>query len=215
MAAMVPPCPLCLDTASSHFYSDQQRDYYRCQCCWLIHVPAQQFLCPEAERTEYDKHQNSSSDAGYRAFLSRLYTPLTARLTPASHGLDFGCGPGPTLSVLFAEAGHQMELFDPFYAADRSVLTSEYDFITASEVVEHLHNPSIDLALIWSLLKSGGWLGLMTKLAFDQSAFARWHYKNDPTHVCFFSIETMNWLSKQWQAECVLIGKDVVLFQKP
>ena len=209
-------CPLCSDTeGSKHFHSDRHRDYYRCSHCGLTHVPPSQLLSPEAERAEYDKHQNSPDDTGYRKFLSRLFTPLNIRLEPTSHGLDFGSGPGPTLSLMFEEAGHQMNLFDPFYAPTKQVLTSQYDFITASEVVEHLHNPATELAHLWSILRPGGWLGIMTKLALDQNAFSNWHYKNDPTHVCFFSNKTMNWLEKQWHAELLKVGKDVLLFQKP
>lgn len=167
------------------------------------------------EQAEYDKHQNSPDDLGYRKFLSRLFTPLHTRLKPASHGLDFGCGPGPTLSLMFKEAGHRMSLYDPIYAPDTLTLKGPYDLITASEVVEHLHDPATELDRLWSILKPGGWLGIMTKLALDKDAFSRWHYKNDPTHVCFFSDQTMVWLAEQWQTKVLLIGNDVLLFQKP
>jgi len=208
-------CPLCANPEGSKpFHDDRRREYYRCPCCRLIHVPPSQFLSLEAERAEYDKHKNSPDDAGYRTFLSRLFFPLNTRLSPASHGLDFGSGPGPTLSLMFAETGHRMSLFDPFYAPEKQVLTRQYDFITASEVVEHLHSPADELKLLWSILKPGGWLGIMTKLALDRAAFSCWHYKNDSTHVCFFSCTTMDWLAKQWQVELQQVGKDVFLFQK-
>ncbi len=209
-------CPLCRYTrGSSYFYSDSYRDYYRCSQCNLIHVPPSQYLSPEEERREYDKHQNSPEDEGYRKFLSRLFIPLNNRISPVSHGLDFGSGPGPTLSVMFGEKGHHMSLYDPFYAPDTDVLNGKYDFITASEVVEHLHSPAIEFELLWSILKPGGWLGIMTKLALNKAAFAHWHYKEDLTHVCFFSIETMNYLSVHWNIEYLLVDKDVILFQKP
>lgn len=215
MKTTVLHCPLCTDArGSDHFYSDRHRDYYRCPNCYLVHVPDSQFLLPEAELKEYEKHQNSPDDAGYRKFLSRLFTPLNHRLSPVSHGLDFGSGPGPTLSLLFEEAGHQMNLFDPFYAPEKYVLTEQYDFITASEVVEHFHDPAAEFVLLWSLLKPGGCLGIMTKLVLDRAAFSCWHYKNDPTHVCFFSIKTMDWLAWQWQAKLLHFGKDVFIFQK-
>jgi len=196
------------------FHRDKRREYYRCSICWLCFVPPSQLPSEEFEKTEYDKHQNSPDDPGYRNFLSRLFIPLQTRLTPHSHGLDFGSGPGPTLSVMFEEVGQEMSLYDPFYAPDTAKLTRQYDFITASEVVEHLHDPAGDLELVWSLLKPGGWLGIMTKLALDKTAFSKWHYKNDPTHVCFFSKKTMEWLAKKWQARLFLIGNDVILFQK-
>ena len=208
-------CPLCKETGYSEFFhSDRKRKYFRCGSCDVTYVPPLYLLSPEAEKEEYDKHQNSPDDDGYRKFLSRLFVPLQERISPISHGLDFGSGPGPTLSVMFEEAGHQMSLFDLFYAPDTQTLQKQYDFITASEVVEHLHNPAAEFALLWSVLKPGGWLGIMTKLALDKSAFSRWHYKNDPTHVCFFSRQTMKWLAEKWQTEVQTIGKDVFLFQK-
>ena len=207
-------CPLCKSMESSAlFHIDKQREYYRCSLCDLTFVPPSQLPSQEAEKAEYDQHQNSPDDLGYRKFLSRLFTPLQTRINSKSHGLDFGSGPGPTLSVMFEEAGHTISLFDPFYAPDTRELTRQYDFITASEVVEHFHDPAREFALLWSLLKSGGWLAIMTKLALDKTAFSQWHYKNDPTHVCFYSEKTMEWLAETLQAEILMIGNDVILFQ--
>ena len=207
-------CPLCGADKSIFFHSDGFRDYYRCSQCNLIYIPPSEYLSKEAELAEYNKHQNSPEDKGYRKFLGRLFIPLSSRLRSDSLGLDFGCGPGPTLSVMFEEAGYNMRIYDPFYAPEKSVLNNKYDFITATEVVEHLHRPAFELNLLWSILKPGGWLGIMTKLALDKEAFSKWHYKDDPTHVCFFSKETMEWQALKWKAEIFFIGKDVVLFQK-
>ncbi len=208
-------CPLCATPLGSElFHSDRRRDYYRCSLCGLTSVAVSQRPTIEAEKAEYDKHQNSPEDLRYRTFLSRLYIPMQERINPNSYGLDFGSGPGPTLSVMFEEAGHTMGLYDPFYASDNEVLNSRYDFITASEVLEHLHDPKEDLALLWSLLKPGGWLGVMTKLARDQAAFSQWHYISDPTHVCFFSKQTMEWLAKLWNSSPVFVASDVILFRK-
>ena len=125
-----------------------------------------------------------------------------------------GSGPGPTLSLMFGEAGHQVALYDCFYAADPAVLSGRYDFITAIEVVEHLHRPGEELARLWSLLRPGAPLGLMTKLVRDRDAFSRWHYKNDLTHVSFFSRPTFEWLAGQWRADLELIGQDVIILTR-
>jgi len=107
-----------------------------------------------------------------------------------------------------------METFDPFYAPEIKPLQHQYDFITASEVLEHLHHPRRELDRLWSCLKPNGSLGIMTKRVIDQEAFSRWHYKNDPTHVCFFSIETFRWLEAHWRAILTISENDVVLFTK-
>ncbi len=207
-------CPLCTDTPPQHFHKDKTRDYYRCPNCHLTFVPERYHLSLADELAEYQLHQNDPNDPGYRRFLSRLATPLLQQLSPASYGLDFGSGPGPTLSHLLSEQGHHVNLYDPFFAPDTEVLDMIYDFITASEVVEHLRQPRQEFERLWSLLHPGGWLGIMTKLALDAEAFSRWHYKNDHTHILFFSKTTFEWLADHWQARLMFVGKDVILLQK-
>lgn len=210
-------CPLCEQAEGPPFYQDE-RDYLRCGVCQLVFVPSRFFLSAERERAVYDRHENTPDDEGYRRFLSRMADPLCERLSPGSRGLDFGCGPGPTLSVMLAEAGHHVAIYDPFYAPDASLMdenhAAHYDFITATEVVEHLHRPGRELERLWGCLKPGGLLGIMTKRVRAREAFARWHYKNDPTHVCFFATATFEHLAGEWQAELIVAGADVVIFEK-
>ena len=115
---------------------------------------------------------------------------------------------------MFEEAGHPMVIYDPFYAPTTECLNTQYDFVTASEVVEHFRDPHQDLKLLWSLVKPGGLLGIMTKLALDRQAFDRWHYKDDPTHISFFSVATLRWLASSWNASLELVGADVALWTK-
>ena len=207
-------CPLCKHEVRETFHRDKRRDYYRCPSCGLTFVPPHQYLHAEAEKAEYDLHRNRPQDVGYRQFLTRLFEPMIERLAPAGSGLDFGCGPGPTLSVMFEEAGHEMALYDHFYKIDKSVFNQKYDFITATEVVEHLHHPMEELDRLWQCLKKGGKFAMMTKLALDETAFSTWHYKNDATHVCFFSEQTARWLADRWQAKVIFAAKDVIIFDK-
>jgi len=207
-------CPLCNATGSLAFFADTRRTYLRCSTCALVFVPPEFHLSATDERTEYDKHENDVADQGYRKFLSRLFVPLNQTLDDASQGLDFGCGPGPALASMFRESGHTVALYDPFYAPDTSVLTGSYDFISATEVVEHLYFPGDELSRLWSILAVGGTLGVMTKLVLDRQAFSRWHYKNDPTHVCFFSRASWQWWAKKYGARLSFAGADVILLGK-
>lgn len=204
-------CPLCQGRQTSPFCSDRRRSYLRCEECALVFVPAQYWLDRQAERAEYELHQNAVGDSGYEAFLGRLSRPLAARLPAGARGLDFGCGPAPALAHMLERQGFSVSLYDSFYRADEAVLTRRYDFICATEVVEHLHRPGAELARLWSLLGPGGWLGVMTKLVRDREAFAGWHYKNDPTHVCFFSRRTWQWWARRQGASLEFIGADVIL----
>ena len=207
-------CPLCKSNQTSLYFEDRKRPFYHCQTCSLVFVPPTHYLAAEAEKAEYDLHENDPSDKGYRRFLSRLFLPMQERLAPNSFGLDFGSGPGPTLSVMFEEAGHRMAIYDLFYAKNTAVFSQTYDFITTTEVVEHLHHPQMELDRLWSLIKPGGMLGIMTKMVIDKEAFSNWHYKNDLTHICFFSQKTFNWLAMKWQATVEFLHKDVVIFHK-
>jgi len=206
-------CPLCRVAEGRYFFRDS-RAYFRCPACALVFVLPHQFLSPNEEKSVYDLHENFADDPGYRRFLARVFAPMSQHVAPNSCGLDFGSGPGPTLSIMFEELGHSMELYDPFYAPDIKLLEQQYDFIVASEVVEHLHHPRVELDRLWSCLKPNGLLGIMTKRVIDQQAFSKWHYKNDPTHVCFFSTETFQWLADYWGATLTVPEDDVVIFAK-
>jgi len=207
-------CVLCGSRGVRPFWQDRGRTYLQCPSCELVFVPEGERLAAEDEKRVYDLHQNSPDDTGYRKFLSRLFRPMNERITPESFGLDFGSGPGPTLSRMFTEAGHHMDIYDCFYAPDLSLFERRYDFITASEVVEHLYRPLNELDRLWDCLRPGGHLGIMTKLVIDRQAFARWHYKDDATHVALFSRATFLWLKNRWRAALDFIGSDVMIFEK-
>ena len=212
-------CILCGSTGVHHFYEDTSphhaSDYYRCANCTLIFAPPKDQPSRKEERARYNTHENNPEDEGYRNFLRQLYNPLSECLEPQSEGLDFGSGPGPTLSVMFEEAGHKMALYDPFYADDTSVFSRTYDFITATEVAEHLHQPAEEFERLWECLRPGGYLGLMTKMARDDvDFFAGWHYRQDFTHVTFYTIETFRWMARRWNASVWFPGERTVIFQK-
>ncbi|MBE4592383.1 2-polyprenyl-3-methyl-5-hydroxy-6-metoxy-1,4-benzoquinol methylase [Vibrio navarrensis] len=210
----MPTCPLCQHEHIQPYFVDKHREYLQCKQCHLVFVHPNQRLDAKSEKAHYDLHENNPQDAGYRRFLARIADPLQERIKPQSTGLDFGCGPGPTLSLMMAERGHNMALYDIYYHPQTSVLAEQYDFMTATEVIEHLYQP----AQVWqqwlNLVKPGGWIGLMTKMVINVEAFAHWHYKNDPTHVIFFSQATFQFLAERDKLELEFIGKDVILLRK-
>ena len=207
-------CPLCGENDPAPYFKDKTRVFLSCPACCLVFVPKAFHLTREAEKREYDLHTNDPADPGYCRFLSRLGHPLLERLPPEQQGLDFGCGPGPALHRLFKAHGHTVDLYDPFYADNTDLFSKTYDFITATEVVEHLHRPGRVFDRLFSLLRPKGWLGIMTKLVRDQAAFSRWHYIRDLTHVCFYSPATFTCIAQRHNASLTIIPDDVILLQK-
>ena len=211
----VPDCPLCDSEKTTHHYEDKHREYWRCSYCQLIFVPAQFQLDETEERKIYDLHQNDSADTGYRNFLTRLMSPLQHALAetgiqPPAKGLDFGSGPGPTLSLMLQEAGYNMAIYDHYYAPHAQALAQDYDFITATEVWEHLRQPRQVIEQLFSILKPKGIIGVMTK-RIPQTPFENWHYIKDPTHISFFADKTFDYIAKKYQCELRLISNDVAL----
>lgn len=207
-------CPLCHGQKVDFYFEDKMRIYLNCRHCQLVFVPPAYWLAPEEEKAVYDLHVNDVRDPGYRRFLSRLTVPLQKKLAPNLKGLDFGCGPGPALAAMMEEAGHKMDLFDPFYNNTPAVFSNPYDFILATEVVEHLKDPAREFDTLFGILRPGGWLGIMTKQVIDLNAFSHWHYIRDMTHICFYSKGTFKYLAQHFNARLNFVGNDVILLQK-
>jgi hypothetical protein len=208
-----PPCPLCSSDAEAYL-ADRRRAYFHCPACDLVFAdPASHLSAPE-EKAEYDRHENDPADPRYRRFLGRLADPLLGRLERGMKGLDYGCGPGPTLSVMLEEAGIPMAVHDPLYRPNPDALGRQYDFVTCTEVVEHFREPAREWERLTALVRPGGWLGIMTKLVIGRERFAAWHYKEDPTHVSFYSPATFAWLGERFGLTAERVDRDVILMQK-
>ncbi len=207
-------CPLCgLDNTSFRGHA-HRRMFYDCATCGLVFVDPHHLPDAVAERARYTAHRNHPDDAGYRAFLARLIDPLVPHLKPGAEGLDFGSGPGGVLSQLLTARGFVMADYDPFFAADATVLTRKYDFITCTEVVEHFHRPGLEFSTLDRLLKSTAWLAVMTETIPADGDFSRWAYARDITHVCFFSAASFAWLAQRYSWRLEMPHPHVALFQR-
>ncbi|MEO3433377.1 class I SAM-dependent methyltransferase [Inquilinus sp. CAU 1745] len=208
-------CPLCRLLSASPWLEVDGSRYHDCGGCGLIFLAPDQRPGAGLERATYDLHENDPDDPRYRAFLSRLVDPLAAALAPGAAGLDFGCGPGPTIAPMMAEAGFSVANYDPFYHPDAAALSRTYDFIACSETVEHFHDPAAEFSRLDGLLNPGGRLGVMTGMVEDRTRFANWNYRRDPTHVAFYSRETMGWIAGRHGWTASFPGRTVTLFTKP
>ncbi len=212
-------CPLCRLKALTLFHSvaikNLTRSYYHCPTCDLVSVPRQDHPDRETEKARYVAHNNDPNDPDYRAFLGRLWDEMEPRLAPCAKGLDFGSGPGPTLSLLGKESGFEVKIYDPFFSPDQSVLQSRYDFITCSETAEHFSDPAKEFNTFHRLLLPGGILGVMTGMLEDWKDFPEWHYHRDETHISFYSKRSMDWIASQYGWQVSFPKENVALFQKP
>jgi hypothetical protein len=214
LEAQVPLCPLCGGVRAAELCSVHGKDYLECADCRLIFLQPEQRLDAKAERAHYLSHENDPRDLRYRAFLGRLAQPLVERLKAGAEGLDYGAGPGPTLSVMLEEQGFRVALYDPFFAPDEAVLCRTYDFITCTEVAEHFYAPGEELLRLDRLLRPRAWLGLMTEWVPEARDFADWYYVRDPTHVCFYRAETLDWIANRFGWFVESPQRNVVLFRK-
>ena len=203
-------CPLCQKDQTYIFHSD----YQRCTICQFIFLSPDKRVDKTEEKRQYDLHENNPNDPGYRKFLSQIVDPLKIYLPKDKklQGLDFGCGPGPTLNLMLEDEGIEMSIYDPFYYPQKETLENKYHVITCTEVAEHFFDPLNEFKKLRNLLHKGGVLGIMTDLFSEDMDFKNWHYVKDPTHVGFFSKESLSWLARKlgWQVE--IFGKRVAIF---
>lgn len=200
-------CRLCGERA--HPLPDISRPrYYHCSVCDLIFMDSAWYLDPARERARYEQHDNTCQNTGYvrmfQEFLKKTVEPYRAQIITA---LDFGCGPGPVLAVLLRQMGITTDIYDPYFFPDKSYQARQYDLITATEVLEHLRQPGKTLQLLVSLLKDGGILAIMTHFHRGCQDFSDWWYRHDPTHVCFYSHQTMHWLARHFSLEILYLNE--------
>lgn len=206
-------CLLCRSADTSFFFEDKFREFRRCTVCRLIFVPDYHHVSRESEIARYEEHNNDPEDQGYRDFLGRIVAPLIENVPKRAKGLDFGSGPTPLLAALLRDKGFTVEIFDPNYAQDKSVLSKSYDFVITTEVIEHMKRPLMALRRLLGLLKPGGILAIMT-LPYNRDVdFSGWHYKNDRTHIAYFSVETFDWLAKEIGYGYKQYDRDIFIFE--
>ena len=80
--------------------------------------------------------------------------------------------------------------------------------------MEHFHDPSSEFKMLKNLLLPNGKLYCLTHLYHSGIAFDNWYYKNDDTHVSFYSKITIDWIAKTFGLKTLEIEDRLVIFQK-
>ena len=190
-----------------------KRVYYQCENCHLISVDQKHLLDKASEKARYATHQNGIQHEGYVEFLSQAIEPALEFIAKEMTGLDYGCGPGPTLSVLLERAGYSCEDFDPFFV--KHELNKKFGFIFSTEVFEHFFYPKKDIQRIHALLEDEGILIVMTDRWSNLKDFSSWSYPNDSCHVCFYHTKTFSYICEQFGFKIVFDdGQKVIVLKK-
>lgn len=186
-------CRLCTGSTLL-FHRDGQREFYRCTTCEAVMLDEALLPDPDYEEDRYRQHNNDVEDPRYQNFVNPITSAVQKDFSAGATGLDYGCGPGPVAAVLLGGAGYPVTLYDPFFENHPQALEQTYDFIICCEVMEHFHYPAGQFELLFRLLNPGGKLYCKTSLLPREIPFADWYYKNDPTHVFFYTFETLEWI---------------------
>ncbi|MCR4789537.1 MAG: class I SAM-dependent methyltransferase [Treponemataceae bacterium] len=174
--------------------SFKNKRYFLCSSCQSISLEEECFLKPDLQKERYLLHNNSLEDDGYKNYLEKFLTRSleafqeygTAELEDAIY-LDYGSGPNPCLCELVRSKSLFKEClsYDLFFAPD--LPCQKVDYMTCLEVAEHFENPLQSFRQLSSLLKEGGILSLQTHLLSENIDFEKWWYREDTTHVCFYT----------------------------
>jgi len=199
-------CPLCANNKCTALGTG----FSRCSECQLIFKSV--YLTKEQERARYETHENSIENEGYVKFLTPALEAVVDRARAGAQGLDYGCGPQPVLAHMLNQKGFVTGYYDPFFFPEGLKLDKKFDFITCTEAAEHFFKPHKEFEKIFSLLKPNGFAVVMTEMFHESMDIESWYYAKDPTHVCFYSRETILWIAKKFNRNVEILSSRLIVF---
>jgi SAM-dependent methyltransferase len=207
-------CPLCQSSAKD-YASDRHRRFFECDACSLVFVARDSLLSEKEEFARYDLHNNAEEDVRYKEYLDQVVTEMLPFINRGELALDFGCGRTELLSKLIREQGLDCLSYDLYFFPREEIWKESFDVIVMCEVIEHLRNPLETVKKLAQKLRPGGRLFIKTKfLPEKKESFANWYYKNDLTHVEFFSARSMKKISELCGLnDPVYMGHDVTMLR--
>jgi hypothetical protein len=188
--------------------SFNKRRFFLCPACGLISVPAEDHLGADEERSRYALHDNDADNDGYNRYLGELVQVIINR-GPAEAVLDFGCGRSAVLTGLLNVRGYCCTAYDPLYGIGADAVAATYDRVILSEVIEHVRDLPGEIALLGRVARRSGEIVVRTKLYPSVGGFAGWWYKNDTTHINFFSHDAMEVLAERLGRRVEIVAPDI------
>ncbi|MBN2402580.1 MAG: class I SAM-dependent methyltransferase [Spirochaetes bacterium] len=204
-------CTLC-DGEAFIFKRIKERVYYACSGCGAVLLDPRYHPSPDDERKRYLEHNNDIHDIRYQKFVDPLVAEVKQNYSKDNKGLDFGAGTGPVITMLLRDSGYNVELYDPFFWNNTERLKYPYDYIVCCEVIEHFKNPADEFKLLRSLLNKNGMLLCKTSLYNEDIDFDRWRYKDDLTHVIFYTKDSLIQIKGRYNFSSLAIGEHFIKF---
>lgn len=208
-------CPLCDSSLINQFAFDKRRSFLQCQDCGMVFVSRSELLSLDDEKARYDLHDNSYENEGYVKYLSGMVDEIEGLNILNPRILDFGCGKEAVLEKILKENNYDCFSYDPVYNIGNNwILDNNYDVIIVCEVIEHIYDISGSVELIKNLLTFDGYLILRTEILLDNINFSTWWYKEDPTHVNFFTPQAIKTLAQKIELDIIQLNGNIVLMHK-
>lgn len=204
-------CRLC-KSQMTYFARARKRDYYRCSQCDSIQMDPASMLNTKDEKARYDQHNNDVFDLGYQRFVRPIINYIKGNFSPEDKGLDFGAGPGPVIAKVLKENDYQIALYDPHFYPHVELLKKTYDYIFACEVIEHFNDPKHAFDTLYHMSNTNTQWIFMTALYDDSIDFSQWHYKNDETHVIFYTKKTIDYIKTLYKWQHIHIDGRLIIF---
>jgi SAM-dependent methyltransferase len=196
-------CKLCRYIECSSAGANGERSFYYCPQCGLIFVSPAGYVSFNREKIRYCHHDNSASSKGYVSYLTGVAHFIDDIPIANPDILDFGSGHDYVLTRILREKGFGCSPYDPLYDIGKENLSKTYDIVILCETIEHLRDLNEELELIGRLCKPDGYVVIHTMLYDKKENIAQWWYAMDETHINFFNIRTLQYLS-------VLMNKKIV-----
>lgn len=191
-------CKLCGYSDCMLYLSDKKRNFHHCPNCRLVFVPQENWIRFDDERRRYELHTNTQEHEGYLQFLGKIAHVIDQKFNTNDLILDFGSGKSAVLSeILQKKHGFKCDSYDPLFNLPLKSNELKYDVIILCEVIEHLRQINNEIELIRKHLSENGAVIISTKFYPEKEYFRCWWYKEDPTHINFFRLETLSYIANK------------------
>lgn len=211
-------CRLCEGQTSVVF--KDTRVFFACTTCGLIFSDCH--LTEQEKQAHYIGQYNNGFNWEHEACYFINFFPRGKKDLKI---LDYGSGGGYLANEL-KNVGYAVDCYEPMFHGEfnRSQNSGLYDFLILNEVIEHVEDLISVLNNIYYSLKLGGQVLIKTAITDNiisdpynfEHNFREWWYKDDLTHISFFSTLTYEFICANMFTSFEIVQQDIlsVLLQK-